>query len=315
MDLRKSIFYICTVFSFVLFVEGAFTILNFNKDNDTNFTKPTEESYDNRQIVRKIYKDGSYPKYINLLIMGLDESEDRSDGIVLINFHPRDSKINVFSIARDTMVKLNNDKIAKINALIGIGGEMKIVEKVEEITEMPIHYYLTINFGGFREIIDLLDGVEIDVPFDMKYNDPYQNLYIRINKGKQTLDGEKAEQYLRYRKGNNKGEGYIDGDMGRIKAQQQFINEFINQKLKIKYLPKISDTFFIIKNNVTTNIEIGDFNYYLSAIKNIKTDKVEFFTLPGKDEYIDNQYYYIHDKEKTKEIINNFKETVSSNFN
>ncbi|HHX18097.1 MAG TPA: LCP family protein [Clostridium sp.] len=305
MNLRKSIFYICMVFSLVLFVEGVFTILNFTKTDNINLTKENENNYHNRQIVRNIYKEGDYPEYINLLAMGLDESEDRSDGIMLINFHPKSGKVNILSIARDTMVKLNNGRRSKINALIGMGGEAKIIEKVEELIGMPVHYYLTMNFEGFREVIDLLDGVEIDVPFDMKYDDPYQNLYIRLNKGKQILDGEKAEQYLRYRKGNRVGEGYVDGDMGRIKTQQQFINEFIKQKLKLKYLLKIGDIFFIIKNNVTTNIEIGDFNYYLSTIKKIDTDKINFFTLPGHDEYIDNQYYYIYDEEKTKEIIKN----------
>jgi LCP family protein required for cell wall assembly len=297
------------VFSLVLFVEGLFTILNFTKEDNKDFARAKEANYENREInreiVRNIYEDKNYPEYINLLAMGLDESENRSDGIMLINFHPERGKVNVLSIARDTMVKFNNGKRSKINALIGIGGERKIIEKVEELTDMPVHYYLTINFEGFRKIIDLLDGIEIDVPFDMRYDDPYQNLHIGLNKGKQILDGKKAEQYLRYRKGNRAGEGYKDGDIGRIRAQQQFINEFINQKLKLKYLLKIGDIFFIIKNNVTTNIEIGDFNYYLNSIKNIDTDKVNFFTLPGHDEYIDGQYYYIYDQEKTKEIINN----------
>lgn len=293
------------VFSLVLFVEGLFTIINFSKNNNTNFTRPKENNHDKRKIVQNISKRGDYPEYINLLLMGLDESEKRADGIALINFHPQRGKVNILSITRDTMVKLDNGRISKINALLGMGGEAKIIEKVENLIDMPVHYYLTINFEGLREIIDLLDGVEIDIPFDMKYDDPYQNLYIRLEKGKQILDGKKVEQYLRYRKGNRTGEGYEDGDIGRIRAQQQFIKEFINQKLKLKYLVKINDIFFVIKNNVTTNIEIGDVNFYLSSIKNIDTDKVDFFTLPGYPEYIDNQYYYIHDDKKTKEIINN----------
>lgn len=304
MRLRKNIFYICTVFSLVLFVEGVFTIFNYSDNNNINFIKEKENNFEKRQIVRNIYTNQDYPEYINLLVMGLDGSEQRSDVIILANFHPQTGKVNILSIARDTMVKLNTGKTLKINALIAIGGEAKIIEKVEELIDMPVHYYLTMNFEGFREVIDLLGGVEIDVPFDMNYDDPYQNLHIRVNKGKQILDGEKLEQYLRYRKGNKLGEGYVDGDIGRIKAQQGFINEFINQKLKLKYLVKISDVFFIIKNNVTTNIEIGDFNYYLSTIKNIDTDKVDFFTLPGYSEYINEQYYYIYNEEKTKEIIN-----------
>ena len=132
-------------------------------------------------------------------------------GIMLVNFHPESGKVNILSITRDIMVKSDSGGIYKINALIGLGGEAEIIEKVEKLTTMPVHYYLTVNFKGFREIIDLLGGVEIDVPFDMKYDDPYQNLHISLNKGRQILDGEKAEQYLRYRKGNKTGEGMRTG--------------------------------------------------------------------------------------------------------
>ena len=305
MSLRKKIFYICMVFSLVLFVEGLFTILNYSEKNNLNFIDEKEKNYEKKQIVRNIYKRKDYPEYINLLLMGLDESEKRADGIMLVNFHPESGKVNILSITRDTMVKSDSDRIYKINALIGLGGEAEIIEKVEKLTTMPVHYYLTVNFKGFREIIDLLGGVEIDVPFDMKYDDPYQNLHISLNKGRQILDGEKAEQYLRYRKGNKTGEGYEDGDLGRIKAQQQFLKEFIKQKLKLKYLFKADDIFFVIKDNVTTNIEIGDVNYYIDCIKKIDVNKVDFYTLPGHPEYIDNQYYYIYDEEKTKEMINN----------
>ncbi|HQD29846.1 LCP family protein [Acetivibrio saccincola] len=305
MSLRKKIFYICMVFSLVLFVEGLFTILNYSEKNNLNFIDEKEKNYEKKQIVRNIYKRKDYPEYINLLLMGLDESEKRADGIMLVNFHPESGKVNILSITRDIMVKSDSGRIYKINALIGLGGEAEIIEKVEKLTTMPVHYYLTVNFKGFREIIDLLGGVEIDVPFDMKYDDPYQNLHISLNKGRQILDGEKAEQYLRYRKGNKTGEGYEDGDLGRIKAQQQFLKEFIKQKLKLKYLFKADDIFFVIKDNVTTNIEIGDVNYYIDCIKKIDVNKVDFYTLPGHPEYIDNQYYYIYDEEKTKEMINN----------
>jgi LCP family protein required for cell wall assembly len=293
------------VFSLVLFVEGLFTILNYSEKNNLNFIDEKEKNYEKKQIVRNIYKRKDYPEYINLLLMGLDESEKRADGIMLVNFHPESGKVNILSITRDIMVKSDSGRIYKINALIGLGGEAEIIEKVEKLTTMPVHYYLTVNFKGFREIIDLLGGVEIDVPFDMKYDDPYQNLHISLNKGRQILDGEKAEQYLRYRKGNKTGEGYEDGDLGRIKAQQQFLKEFIKQKLKLKYLFKADDIFFVIKDNVTTNIEIGDVNYYIDCIKKIDVNKVDFYTLPGHPEYIDNQYYYIYDEEKTKEMINN----------
>jgi LCP family protein required for cell wall assembly len=174
---------------------------------------------------------------------------------------------------------------------------------VEEITGLPIDYYLTMNFSGFRRIIDVLGGVEMDIPFDMDYDDPEQDLHIHLRKGKQMLDGLKSEQFVRYRKGNHKGEGYRDGDIGRIQAQQEFIRAFIEQKLKIKYILKTDEIFYILKNSLKTNIEVGDLNYLLKSMKNINIEEVNTYTLPGNSDYINKQWYYIYDKKETKELI------------
>jgi len=108
-----------------------------------------------------------------------------------------------------------NGKYMKINALIGKGGEKMVIDMVEDITGLPVDYYVTLNFKGFREIVDTLGGVEINVPFDMDYDDPYQNLHIHLKKGKQVLDGKKAEQFVRYRKATTTGKvmrmGILDG--------------------------------------------------------------------------------------------------------
>ena len=178
-----------------------------------------------------------------------------------------------------------------------------VIDMVEDITGLPVDYYVTLNFKGFREIVDTLGGVEINVPFDMDYDDPYQNLHIHLKKGKQVLDGKKAEQFVRYRKGNHNGEGYEDGDLGRIKMQQLFMREFVNQKLKLKYLLKADEIFYTLKKNMRTNIEIGDIRYFIKDIKNIKTPEINGYTLPGYSRYIGGQWFYIYDKKKTKELI------------
>jgi LCP family protein required for cell wall assembly len=255
-------------------------------------------------VKRKI--DEEEPKntisYINVLVLGLDDDETRSDVIALINYNPIESKMKILSIARDTRVRVNG-KYTKINSLIGKGGEKLVVDMVEEITGLPIDYYITLNFKGFREIVDILGGVEIDVPFDMDYDDPYQNLHIHLKKGKQVLDGKKAEEFVRYRKGNHSGEGYEDGDLGRIKMQQLFIEEFVKQKLKLKYLLKADEIFYTLKKNMRTNIEIGDIRYFIKNVKNIKTPAIEGYTLPGYSRYIGSQWFYIYNKKETKKLI------------
>ncbi len=266
----------------------------------------SDDKYDPVEIVKwKIDReDGrkTLNSYINVLVLGLDDDEKRSDVIALINYNPDENKMNILSIARDTRVKVNG-KYMKINALIGKGGEKMVIDMVEDITGLPVDYYVTLNFKGFREIVDTLGGVEINVPFDMDYDDPYQNLHIHLKKGKQVLDGKKAEQFVRYRKGNHNGEGYEDGDLGRIKMQQLFMREFVNQKLKLKYLLKADEIFYTLKKNMRTNIEIGDIRYFIKDIKNIKTPEINGYTLPGYSRYIGGQWFYIYDKKKTKELI------------
>jgi len=240
--------------------------------------------------------------HVNVLILGLDEDKERSDVIMLANFDSGSGNLNLLSIARDTRVKAGG-KYRKINALVGIGGEQLTIKKVEEITGLTIPYYITLDFEGFKKIIDVLGGVEMDVPFDMDYDDPNQDLHIHLKKGRQILDGEKAVQFVRYRKGNKKGEGYVNGDIDRMAAQQQFIKALIAQKAKVKYLSKIDDIFLILKNYMRTNIEIGHINYYIDGLAKVRYKNTKAFTLPGKSVYRNKTWYYIYDKEKTRELI------------
>ncbi|WP_456049011.1 LCP family protein [Acetivibrio cellulolyticus] len=253
-------------------------------------------------------RSGNNPKItgiernINLLILGLDDEEVRSDVIALLNFNQSKKKINILSLARDTRVKVNG-KYGKINALIAKGGEELIANEVGEITGLKVDYYVVLNFKGFREIVDVVGGVEVDVPMDMDYDDPTQNLHIHLKKGKQILNGEKSEEFVRYRKGNHKGEGYEDGDIGRIQAQQLFLKEFINQKLRPRYILKAGNIFSILKKNMRSNIEIGDIDFFVREINNIRLNGVKTFILPGDSVYKGGIWYYIYDKKKTEKII------------
>ncbi len=239
---------------------------------------------------------------INILLLGLDGEEVRSDVMILLNFSPEHKKLNILSIARDTKVKARN-RTSKINALIRTGGEKLVMEKVEEITGLPVHYYATLNFKGFRKVIDTLDGVEMNVPFDMDYDDPEQNLYIHLKKGRQVLNGKKAEQLVRYRKGNKRGQGYIDGDIGRIKMQQEFIKGLITQKAKLKYISKADDIYLILRKHFKSNITLADISSNLKNMTGIKYEEIKTYTLPGESAYTDGIWYFIYNKKETRKLI------------
>lgn len=301
MKLRKVVFYICTVFSLILFIQGVYFLLFSGEEgNSTDF----RSKYSPIQIIRKNTYDDSYRKKnscVNLLLMGLDEEETRADVIILLNYSHEKGIINVLSIARDTRVKVDG-KAMKINALISKGGEKAVIDMVENMVGLNIDYYMTLNFKAFRKIVDTLGGVKIDVPFDMDYDDPYQNLHIHLKKGERVLNGREAEGFVRYRKGNE-GQGYENGDIGRIEMQHKFISEFIKQKFKMKYLLKADDIFYILKENMKTNVEIGDLRYFIRDLDNLKVPEIKCYTLPGDSKYIDNQWYYIYDRKETEGII------------
>lgn len=298
MKLRKATFILCISLFMMLFFDGIYVIASLNANPGVK-AKKDEAGTDPVKIETEVREEKLPP--VNLLILGLDGEEKRSDVILLLNFEPNTGDLNILSIARDSRVRAKGKNV-KINALISMGGEAYIAQKVSELTGLPVHYYLTINFKGFRQIIDALGGVELYVPFNMNYDDPEQNLHIHLKKGFQKLNGKKAEQYVRYRKSNSGG-GYNNGDIGRIKAQQDFLKALIEQKLKIKYLGKLNDIFFILKEHMKTNIEIGDVYYYLKSINKLDPANIKTFTTPGDSVYIGSVWYYIQDDDRMRDII------------
>jgi len=311
MRLKKAILMICILLFAVLFANGV-SILNaaFNKGNGKNGRINNSNNGDrfgdngNNMSILRLQDESSIMNEpaVNLLVLGLDEYEERADSIVLMNYSPDAVKLNILSIARDTRVFVNG-KPVKINSLMAIGGEQKMIDMVEEITGLNINYYITLNFEGFRKIVDTLGGVRVNVPFNMNYDDPTQNLHIHLKKGVQVLNGREAEQYVRFRKGNNDNQGYSDGDLGRIKAQQEFIKSFIEQKLNLKYVSKIDDIYFILRKYMRTNIKLGDIRHYITSVKKLRNEDINAYTIPGRPRFIDGQSYFIINKKEVNRLI------------
>lgn len=337
---RKIIAVICIFLISILFIDGLAIIYfaehqlskemkmgrenhsqKHDKNTDKNIIKSTDGNSDKINYDYIYINDSNYDmnendssgyqnnprsqdeQPVNLLLLGLDMDKTRSDVIILVNYKPWEDTLNLISIPRDTKVIVNGEN-AKINAMIGMGGEELAISKVQTITGLYIDYYITIDLEVFRKVVDELGGIEIDVPFDMIYDDPEQNLHINLKKGLQILDGNKAEQFVRYRKGNAPLTGYIDGDIGRISAQQAFIKAFIEQKLNVRYLPKLDEISSILSQHTRTNIKLKDLSYYLRSIKDININKINNYILPGDSVVIDDLWYYIFDREKTRQLIN-----------
>ncbi len=246
---------------------------------------------------------------VNLLLMGVDGDGTRADTIMVVNVDNVKNEIKLMSIPRDTKITLNNGKRMKINSCMGFDDpEEFMIRTIKTITKMPIHYYCEVDFDGFIEIIDILDGVDYNVPFDMNYDDPVQNLHIHLKAGMQHLDGQAAHDFVRFRH-NNKGSAvyapgdYAKGDIGRIEAQQKFLSELFRQKMQSKYLLKAPMLIESASKYVKTNFSLKTAMEFLSILKSTNTTQIDAFMLPGFDRYENGVSYYIYSPSETKELV------------
>ncbi len=267
------------------------------------------------------FSQQDYPEYVpekppkdrvNILLMGLDAGSYRSDTIILASLDNRNKKLNLLSIPRDTRI-IFDGQYDKINHLIGYKGSyLNTIDAVKALTGLPIHYYAIVDFEGFRSIIDILGGVEIDVPRDMYYNDLDNGIVYDLKKGLQVLDGKQAEGFVRYRS------GYADADLGRAKMQQYFLTELVKQKLNAGNIVKAPYLFSEMVKYVKTNYNIIDVASQLMVMKDLKPEDMSTFTLPGegREAYIRYGWSdcFLHYPQATHDLIaEHFKS--STNFN
>ncbi|HYE08775.1 MAG TPA: LCP family protein, partial [Patescibacteria group bacterium] len=165
----------------------------------------------------------------------------------------------------------------------------------------PIHHYVKVTFKGAEKIVDILGGVKVNVPMNMDYEDPAQNLSIHIKKGTQVLNGSNAVKFARFRS------GYSDQDLGRIKAQQELIKSFISALTSPKVIPKAFSVVDAMSKCIKTNIENSDIAHYAMNVKDIKMDNIKFYTLPGDVGYKNKVSYFLHDEVKLKEMLDQIR--------
>ena len=136
--------------------------------------------------------------------------------------------------------------------------------------------YGVIDLDAFVALVNAVDGVDFDVPVDMHYSDPVQNLYININAGYQHLTGEQAVQVVRFRS------GYATGDIGRIGTQQAFLKALASKCLSLENLVKNASTYAeIFKTYVDTDLTLGNLIWYLQQFSKLDDEDINFYTLPG----------------------------------
>lgn len=241
----------------------------------------------------------------SVLFIGVDErkgeKQSRSDVLILATFNKDDKTIKMVHIPRDSRVYIPGYYETKINHAHFWGGVDLAVETVEELFDVPVDYYVKLNFEAFMDIVDAIGGITVDVEKTFSEMDSKDRKNrITIHAGRQTLNGEEALAYVRMRKQDPLG------DIGRGQRQQQVIKAIIEKSASISSITKYDDILNSLGDNLTTNFTFQNLvalHKYAGSLRSIETLKLE-----GKDLYLDNIYYYDLDEESVAEISRELKE-------
>ncbi len=305
------------VIAFVLMYEAE----NPNEDVVSNYFSTNAEGFyiatnsDGEEIVVEPKKQ------ISFLVLGKDRAAFNTDVMILATYDMGEGAITMMQIPRDTYIEVFDGatyRNHKANSLLatyyntarrsGASDPMNkalgdLKDSLSDVFGFPINYYVMVELDGFVKIIDGMGGVEMDVPFRMKYSDPEQDLYIDIQPGKQVLSGKEAEEFIRFRA------DYIEGDIGRVDAQKIFISACIAQLKKNFNVSTISNIAEAVFEHVETNLPIQDMISYAKSALSVDLGKTTMLTLPGiqvRQYGNSGTWYYIASREGTIKVVNKY---------
>ncbi|MGG3467865.1 LCP family protein [Neobacillus pocheonensis] len=237
----------------------------------------------------------------SVLLLGIENYADkgargRSDTIMVATFNPKSQTMKLLSIPRDSLVSIpGRTRKNKINAAYSFGGKELAIKTVEQFLDIPIDYYVTVNFNGFKNIVDEVGGVTVDVPFDFDdINQKWERFYF--HKGKQKLNGEEALVYARMRMKDPRG------DFGRNDRQRQIVAALVEKLSSPKTLLKIDKISDVIGDNIETNMTVSEALAFRKKYSAFDSSRIEQLQIKGYDDTIRGTYYFRPDEVKLEEI-------------
>ncbi|WP_421657958.1 LCP family protein [Leptothermofonsia sp. ETS-13] len=224
---------------------------------------------------------------VNILVMGIDRVldapegsekifEGRSDTMLLVRVDPADDTVKLLSIPRDTQVEIPGVGVTKINDANVRGGPQLAATTVSRLLNgVQVDRYVRVSTDAFRELVDLLGGVEVYVPRDMVYEDKTQKLKINLTKGRKILNGNQAEQFARFR--------YDDlGDIGRVQRQQILLKALLKQITSPMVIPRLPSLVASMQKYVDTNLTMEEMLALVGAGRNLSQGNFKMVMLPGR---------------------------------
>lgn len=240
---------------------------------------------------------------ISILFIGVDDSEARdqddhnirSDALVLATLNNEEKSVKLVSIPRDTYTYIPDaGKEDKITHAYALEGPSSTIESVEEMLEVPVDYYVRMDFQAFIEVVDALGGIEAEVPYDLKEKDENDiHDAIVLEEGLQELDGREALALARTR--------HYDNDIERGKRQQMLLESILNKVLSATSITKYGSVIDAVGDNMKTNLTFKEMQSFFEYAKGGKPD-VETLTLDGYDDMSTGVYYWQLNEESLYEV-------------
>lgn len=271
---------------------------------------------DGQQASTKI-SDG---KPVSILLLGVDTTDNgvrdtesnyrgNSDTMIIVTVNPKKNKTTMVSIPRDTMTQVwksktnNTHKIQKINSAYNIGNENSAVVTTEKLTNVPIDYYVKVDFNSLEKIVNSVGGVDVKVPFSFSYGDAGQK-ESHFKKGKMHLNGKQALDYARMRHQDP------NGDYGRQNRQRQIISAIIKSAASAKTFTHFKDVLDSISDSMTTNLSFNDmqtmFMKYRDASDDIKSDHLQ-----GYGQMVDGVSYEVAPTKELQRVSDKLRKQLS----
>ena len=253
---------------------------------------------------------------LQVLLMGVSTDQEGvalTDTIIVASYNPNTQKAVLLSIPRDSFTGTNTKRAVasdKINAIYNLTRDpMETLEAVNELTGLDLQYYAIVQTEALIELVDAIGPIEYYVPTDMNYDDTSQDLHIHFEEGLQEIDGQAAEELLRFRK-NNDGtsfpEEYGDNDIGRMRNQREFITAVVQQTVKLENITKLGSILDIASRNLITNLNFDILKDYLPYAVEFSTENLQTASLPGSVPDLSQTNgvsIYVVDKEETEQLV------------
>ena len=266
--------------------------------------------------LRELWESGfryQIARPVTILIMGIDEVPDvpatsqaifdgRTDTMLLVRIDPAAGAVNVMSIPRDTRMDIPGYGVMKVNQANVEGGALLSAQTVSRnLGGIEIDRYVRVSTTAFREIVDLVGGVEVSVPKPMYYEDQTQGLVIDLEAGLQTLNGDEAEQFARFRQ-----DAY--GDIGRVQRQQTLLKALRERLTRPSVLPRLPQIVRVLQRRIDTNLSAEELLALANFALELESQAFQMVMLPGRfsepSEYIAS--YWIMDPTASQRVINDF---------